>query len=168
MMLQKLLRTYQPSENSICSQKLTQPSFMEDTTDLVNKIQELNKQGPFSNGTLLVSWDVVSMFPTFDNELGLGGVKRALDLRDQLMPSTNCILEALEMCLKSNHSVFNEKFYLQIHGTAMAPKNASSFGDLAMVEIDWKAKFGGPLKRPHNGGDIMMTSFICGNKVFLH
>ena len=123
-----------------------QPSFVKDTTDLLNRIKELNKQGPFTEGTLLVSWDVVSMFPNIDNELGLGAVKRALETRDHLLPSTSCILEAVEICLKCNHSVFDDKFYLQIHGTAMGPKNACSYADLAMGEIDHKAKFCGPIR----------------------
>ena len=67
------------------------------------------------------------MFPNIDNELGLGVVSRALDTREQLLSSTDCILEAVEICLKSNHSVFNEKFYLQIHGTAMGPKNVNVY-----------------------------------------
>jgi hypothetical protein len=123
-----------------------QPSFVKDTTDLLNRIQKLNEQGPFPVGTLLVSWDVVSMFPNIDNELGLGAVRSALDTSEQLLPSTNSILEAVEICLKSNHSVFNEKFYLQIHGTAMGPKNACSYADIAMGEIDHKAKHCGPIK----------------------
>ena len=123
-----------------------QPSFIKDTTDLLNRIQKLNEQGPFPEGTLLVSWDVVSMFPNIDNELGLGAVSRALDTREQLLPSIDCILEAVEICLKSNHSVFNEKFYLQVHGTAMGPKNACSYADIAMGEIDHKAKHCGPIK----------------------
>ena len=86
------------------------------------------------------------MFPNIDNELGLGAVSRALDTREQLLPSTDCILEAVEICLKSNHSVFNEKFYLQVHGTAMGPKNACSYADIAMGEIDHKAKHCGPIK----------------------
>ena len=73
-----------------------QPSFIKDTTDLLNRIQKLNEQGPFPEVTLLVSWDVVSMFPNIDNELGLGAVSRALDTREQLLPSTDCILEAVD------------------------------------------------------------------------
>ena len=122
------------------------PSFIKDTTELLNRIQNLNEQGPFPEGTHLVSWDVVSMFPNIDNELGLGALSRALDTREQLLPSTDCILEAVEICLKSNHSVFNKKFYLQIHGTAMGPKNACSYADIAMGEIDHKAKHCGPIK----------------------
>ena len=122
------------------------PSFIKDTTDLLNRIEDLNRSGPFPEGTLLVSWDVVSMFPNIDNQLGLTAVKKALNARENQLPSTNCILEAVEICLKSNHSVFKENFSLQIHGTAMGPKNACSYADLAMGEIDSQAKFSGPIK----------------------
>ena len=100
------------------------PSFIKDTTDLLNRIKEINNSGPFPEGTLLVSWDVVSMFPNIDNNLGLTAVRNALDARENLMPSTKCILEAVEICLKHNYSVFKHSFFLQIHGTAMGPKNA--------------------------------------------
>ena len=122
------------------------PSFIKDTTDLLNRIEVINNSGPFPEGTLLVSWDVVSMFPNIDNNLGLTAVKNALDARERPMPSTQCILEAVEICLKHNHSVFQHSFFLQIHGTAMGPKNACSYADLAMGEIDHKAKFCGPIK----------------------
>ena len=122
------------------------PSFIKDTTDLLNKLEDLNKSGPFPAGTLLVSWDVVSMFPNIDNKLGLTAVKKALNTRENKSPSMTCILEAVKICLKSNHSVFKENFFLQIHGTAMGPKNACSYADLAMGEIDVKAKFLGPIK----------------------
>ena len=122
------------------------PSFIKDTTDLLNRIELLNNSGPFPEGTLLVSWDVVSMFPNIDNNLGLTAVKNALNARERPMPSTKCILEAVEICLKHNHSVFQHSFFLQIHGTAMGPKNACSYADLAMGEIDHKAKFCGPIK----------------------
>jgi len=48
--------------------------------------------------------------------------------------------------LKSNHSVFKENFFLQIHGTAMGPKDAFSYADFAMGERDFQAKFSGPIK----------------------
>ena len=104
----------------------------------------MNKSGPFREGTLLVSWDIVSMFPNIDNNLGLTAVKKALDARVSQLPPTTCILEAVKICLKSNHSVFKDNCLLQIHGTAMGPKNACSYGDLAIGVIDSQAKFSGP------------------------
>ena len=104
------------------AQKL--PSFIKDTTDLLNKIEHLNTSGPFPTGTLLVSRDMVSMFPNIDDKLGLFAFRKALNARENIFPSTTCILEAIKICLKSNHSVFKENFFLQIHGTVMGPKNA--------------------------------------------
>ena len=83
-----------------------------------------------NEGTLLVSWDVVSMFPNIDNQLRLTAVRKALNARGNKLPSTNCILKAVGLCLKSNHSLFKENLFLQIHGTAMSPKNACSYADL--------------------------------------
>ena len=34
------------------------PSFVKDTTDSINKFEDLNAKGPFPEGSLLVSWDV--------------------------------------------------------------------------------------------------------------
>ena len=45
------------------------------------------------NKSLLVSWDVVSMFPNIDNELGLGAVSRALNTRVQQLPSTDFYMQ---------------------------------------------------------------------------
>ena len=86
------------------------------------------------------------MFPNIDNKLGLTAVRKALNARENKFSTTACILDAVKICLKSNHCVFKENFFPQIHGTAIGPKNACSHADLAMGEIDLKAKFSGPLK----------------------
>ena len=122
------------------------PSFLKDTTDLINKINDLNSRGPLPEGTILVSWDVVAMFPNIDNDLGVKAVRKALDSRKNKVPSTECIVEAVEICLDSNNSEFFGNHYIQQHGTAMGPKNACSYADLAMGEIDILAKEGGPVK----------------------
>ena len=123
------------------------PSFVKDTTDLINKIQILNSEkGPLPPGCLLVSRDVVAMFPNIDNNLGISAVRKALDSRLVKFPSTNCIVEAIEICLQTNYCQFSGINFVQKHGTAMGPKNACSYADLAMGLIDEKAKFGGALK----------------------
>ena len=122
-------------------------SFVKDTTDLINKIQTLNSEkGPLPPGCLLVSWDVVAMFPNIDNNLGISAVRKALDSRLVKFPSTNCIVEAIEICLQTNNCQFSGINLVQKHGTAMGPKNACSYADLAMGLIDETAKFGGALK----------------------
>ena len=98
--------------------------------------------GPFSEDSLLVSWDVVAMFPNIDNNLGINAVIEALESRPARFPSTDCIVEAVQICLKHNNSFFEADNFLQIHGTAMGPKNACSYADLAMGIIDRRARSG--------------------------
>ena len=79
------------------------------------------------------------MLPNIDNNFGIKAVEKALNSRDTNFPSTECVLEAVEICLNSNHSTFKDINYLQIHDTAMVPKNACSYADLAMGIVDHKA-----------------------------
>ena len=118
------------------------PSFVKDSTDFINKLEDLNAKGPFPEGSLLVSWDVASMFPNIDNNLRISAVRKALNSRSVNIPSTDCLVEAVEICLRVNYG----QSFVQKHGTAMGPKNACSYADLAMGIIDEKAKFEGSLR----------------------
>lgn len=116
------------------------PSFIKDTTHLLTKIRYINHTlGPLPPHTLLVSWDVVSLFPNIDNTLGLLAVKFVLDSRTTHLAFTECILEAVELCLQHNNSQFGDNHYLQCHGTAMGPRNACSYAG----HINHLAKTGG-------------------------
>ena len=119
------------------SQRL--PSFVKDSTDFINKLEDLNAKGPFPEGSLLVSWDVVSMFPNIDNNLGISAVRKALNSRSVNIPSTDCLVEAVEICLRVNNCQFAGQSFVQKHGTAVGRKNACSYADLAMGIIDEKA-----------------------------
>ena len=121
------------------------PSFLKDTSDLLNKIKEINIAGPLPANTILVSWDVVAMFPNIDNNLGISAVSKYLNTREKQIPSTDCIVEAVTICLTSNNSQFNDAHFVQKHGTAMGHQNACSYADLAMGVIDEKAKTQGPV-----------------------
>jgi len=122
------------------TQKL--PTFVKDTTHLLQKIEDLNRHGPLPEGTLLVSWDDVSMFPNIDNKLGIKAVTDASNSRYVQIPLTECIAKAVNICLEHNNSHFQGKHFLETHGTAMGPKNTWSYADLAMGIIDQKAKSG--------------------------
>ena len=87
---------------------------------------------------MLVSWDVISMYPNINNEMGIPACKRALDKSTTLSPSTECLLEAIKITLDCNNSSFNSKHHRQNRGTAMGPHNACSYADLTMKEIAHK------------------------------
>ena len=86
------------------------------------------------------------MFPNIDSNLGISAVKSALVARTVKILSSECILEAVEICLKSSNCQFDGSNYLQQHGTAMGPKSACSYADLPMGVIDHKAKHEGAIK----------------------
>ena len=99
-----------------------EPQILIDTTALLKKVEDINRRfSPFPAGTLLVSWDVISVYPSIDNKVGLGACKAALDHREKLSPSTDCLLEAIKITLECNNSTFNNKHYRQNRGTAMGP-----------------------------------------------
>ena len=79
------------------------------------------------------------MFPSIDNNLGLYSVKKYLDLCSKNIPSTNCLLEALELCLKCNNSIFNNENYLQINSTAQGLHMLCPYADIVMVFFDMEA-----------------------------
>ena len=63
-------------------------------------------------------------------------VRDALETRETLKPSTTCIIEALEICLYNNNSVFADQNLLEIDGTATGSPNSCSYSDLAIYPLD--------------------------------
>ena len=120
------------------------PSYLKDTTHLLTKLQKISEERTFPLGTLLVSWDVEAMFPNIDKKLGLKAVRKALNSRSEKSPSTQCILSAVELCLKCNNSHSEGKHYTQIEGTAKGPKNSCCYTDIAMIDVDFEAMNNGP------------------------
>ena len=76
---------------------------------------------------------------------GIAAVRKALDSRSSKFPSTDCIAEAVEICLCVNKCHFSEQNFVQKHGTTMGPTTACCYADLAMGIIDEKAKLKGSL-----------------------
>ena len=75
------------------------------------------------------------MFPTIDNNRGVAAVKSGLHSRINLSPSTECIIEALEICLTKNNSAFADPNLIQTNGTAMVAANSFSYSNLAIQLI---------------------------------
>ena len=59
---------------------------------------------------------------------------------DESLLFCNCACS--QICLKHNNSLFETDNLLQIHGTAIGPKKACSYVDLAMGIIDGRARSG--------------------------
>ena len=88
---------------------------------------------------ILVSFDIVNMFPNIDNKSGLDAVKSVLLKRSTNTTPVECILEGLELCLRCNNSIFNNRSFLQTDGTVQAPHMSCSYSDIAMSKYDTAA-----------------------------
>ena len=102
---------------------------------LIDIFETLNAKG-IPDNAILVSFDMVNMFPSIDNNRDVAAVKSALDSRTNLSPSTECIIEALEICLTNSNSTFTGQKVTQTNGTAMGVANSCSYSDLAIQPID--------------------------------
>ena len=142
----------------------THPAYIKDTTHFFNKIKDISENWVFPTGTLLVSWDVEAIFPNIDNNACLQAVLHALNKRKILHPSTECIVEAVRICLECNNSEFNDQNFVQIYGTAMGPKNSCPCTDITMAVVDEVITTQGPFKPEHwcRFQDIALT---YGHKV---
>ena len=108
-----------------------------DTTHFLQKVDSFNES--FSgciDDVILATWDIESMYPSIDNQMGLSACEDLLNQREVLFPSTECILEAKKICLENNISFFNNNMYLQMSGTAMGPHDACSYADISIGSID--------------------------------
>ena len=81
----------------------------------------INSRNIIIKDSVFVSLDVVNMFPSIDNVLGLETVSEIRHNKESDLAPAECILDALKLCLECNNSVFNSHFYLQVDGTEMLP-----------------------------------------------
>ena len=91
------------------------PSRIKDSNHLLDIIDNMNSMFLPANA-ILVSFDIVNMFPNIDNKSGLDAVKSVLLKRSTNTPPVECILEGLELCLTCNNSIFNNRNFLQTDG----------------------------------------------------
>ena len=68
--------------------------------DIIDNLNDSNLR----DDSVLVSFDIVNMFPSMDYESGVKAVKEMLNVRENKNPPTECILEALKLCLECNNS----------------------------------------------------------------
>ena len=73
---------------------------------MLNTIDNINSRNIITNDSVLVSFDVVNMFPSIDNVLSLEAVSEILQNRESDFSPAACILDALKLCLKCNNNHF--------------------------------------------------------------
>ncbi|KAM9325013.1 DNA replication ATP-dependent helicase/nuclease DNA2 [Gastrophryne carolinensis] len=112
------------------------PAYLRDSGQVLTICQEIE----ISDGCLLATADVASLYTVIPHELGMLAVRYFLE--QQLgLPSQQIefIMACLKFSLEHNYFWFGGKFFLQIKGVAMGAKFAPSMANL-FVGL-WEANF---------------------------
>ena len=126
------------AENKLYDIASELPPRIKDTNHMLDIIDNLNSLD-WPLNSILVSIDVINMFPNIDDNIELSSVKKYLDSRSKNIPPTNCFLEALELCHTCNNSFFNNENYLQTDGTAQGRHTSCHYVNIAMEDFDKEA-----------------------------
>ena len=104
-------------------------SYIKDSNDFINKIRDISS---IPEGSLLVTADVVGLYPNIPNELGLEALKKALDNQEVKPIPTKDLVNMAEFILKNNYFEFNGECKQQISGTAIGTKFAPPYACIFM------------------------------------
>ena len=119
------------------------PSFIKDTNDFIQKIRSIGSVPP---GALLVTIDVVALYPSIPHNDGLSALRKFL--KDRILPDQiiNGVADMAELVLKNNVFEFNSECFLQEAGTAIGTKMAPAYANIFMSIFEHLLLSGSPYK----------------------
>ena len=91
-------------------------SYIKDSADFINKIGQI---GGIPENTILVTADVVGLYPSIPHKAGLQALKNILEKIDQKHIPTEKLISMAEFVLKNNFFEFNGSVKQQVSGTAI-------------------------------------------------
>ena len=117
-----------------------------DTKDFLRKIEIIKEKFcPLPPAAVLVTCDVISLYPSVDNDMGVPAVSKMLDqYPSPLCSNKDCIIQALDITLNNNACYYEHNNGCEIMyaspntGTAMGPCHAPDYVDIFMGELDNK------------------------------
>ena len=74
---------------------------------MFDKVDDVINNNTITDSSILVSFDIVNMFPSIDNISSFEAVSEILSNRESDFPPAECVLEDLNICLECNNSVFD-------------------------------------------------------------
>jgi len=118
---------------------------IKDTKHFLQKVDQINTElGPLPESAILVVCDVRELYPSVDNEMGIPAVRTLLEkFPNPDGISTDCIIEALKLCLTLNVCSYTPGegdtiLAKPCQGIAMGPAHACDFVDIFMNDLDEK------------------------------
>ena len=108
-------------------------SYIKDSGDFIKKTQNL---GSIPENAILVTADVVGLYPSIPHEAGLKALREVFDKREQHTIPTSELIRMADFVLKNNYFEFNGQIKQQISGTAIGTKFAPPYACLFMDKIE--------------------------------
>ena len=107
-------------------------SYIKDTGDFLNKIKNINA---IPENPVLVTADLVGLYPSIPHQAGLEALREALDKRKTHKVPTSKLIKMAEFVLKNNYFQFSDKVHRQISGTAIGTKFAPPYSCIFMDQV---------------------------------
>ena len=129
-------RTSRLVDSVLQSIAIEQESYIKDTTDFINFIE--NTQIP--DNAVLATLDVSSLYTNIPEDEGTDFVCRYYEdhYKQKLPIPTSDLRELMRLILEENSFKFNEKRFVQTHSIAMGNKMARSLSPLFSWRRTWK------------------------------
>ena len=108
-------------------------SYIKDAGDFINKTKNLST---IPDNAILVTADIVGLYPSIPHEAGLRALREALDKQDKKCIPTEDLIKMAEFVLKNNFFEFNSKIKQQVSGTAISTKFAPPYACLFMYKFE--------------------------------
>ena len=118
-------------------------SYLKDTKHFLSKFRSLPDLPP---GALLVSLDVVGLYPSIPHSEGLAALFDFLVERGVPHTTASDIVKLAKFVLENNVFEFNSKIFLQISGTAIGTRMAPTYAIIYMHILETKFLNTSPLR----------------------
>ena len=109
------------------------PSYVKDTNDFLTKLKDMDR---FPKEAILVTIDVVGLYPHIPHNEGLAAIRKILNTRTNQEIPTDDIVDLAELVLKNNNFEFDGKHFLQKRGTAIGTRMAPAYANLFMHDLE--------------------------------
>ena len=109
------------------------PPYIKDTKHF---LQVLNGLGRLPEGAILLTADMVGLYPHIPHDEGLRALRKALIKSPNTSVPADNLVDLAELVLKNKNLTFNGKHYLQILGTAIGTRMAPSYTNIFMGKVE--------------------------------
>ena len=113
-------------------------SYIQDTPHLLRMLEDKNKGPDLPDNGILVSIDVVGLYPNIPQDEGIQAFKEVINdpKYDKGLVPSSFLITLLQFVLTFNTFVFNGLYYVQEWGTAIGTKLAPTYANIFMGKLE--------------------------------